>query len=101
MKVNNTELDYYVDYINKKIHLLDMERDTSKSLANIISPDFQNKLIEQEGLLQDILDFDWVCYCYDGIIASYRNYNFKLVNPKLPYLHRPYKLTMESRKKRN
>lgn len=101
MKINNTELDYHVDYINKKVHLLDMDSSSNNNLVNTMSPDFQIKLVEHEGLMQDVLDFEWICYGLDGIIASYRNYNFKLVNPKLPYLHRPYKLTMESRKKRN
>lgn len=98
MRVGNTELVYFIDYLGKKIHLLDMDEPGRKTITNAIDPTFQQKLIEQEGLLNDVMDFDWLVYATDGIIASYRNYNFKFVNPKLPYLHQPYLEIMQSRR---
>lgn len=90
MRIENTDIEYHVDYIEKKIHLLDLDRDQARSLTNTISPDFQKRMVEQEGLLQDVLNFDWICYASDGIICSYSNYNFKFMNPKLPYLFEPF-----------
>jgi|SRR3954465_9874378 hypothetical protein len=98
MKVGNTELLYYIDYVGKRIHLLDMDGQGRTSLTNAIDPTFQKLFVEQEMLMTDILEFDWICYGTDGIIASYRNYNFKFMNPKLPYLHKPFVDIMAERR---
>lgn len=100
MIIGNSKIEYFVDYINKKVHLLDLDNFGTRSLTNAICPEFQNKLIEQENLLKDVVDFEWICYGTDGIIASYKEYNFKYCNPKLPYLHEPYKEVMKKRKER-
>jgi hypothetical protein len=98
MKVGNTELLYYIDYVGKRIHLLDMDGQGRTSLTNAIDPTFQKLFVEKEMLMTDILEFDWICYGTDGIIASYSNYNFKYMNPKLPYLHKPFVDIMAERR---
>lgn len=100
MDFEQTCLEYHVDYINKKIHLLDLSKATRGQIVNNISPDYQKRLIEAQGLMQDVIDFDWICYGSDGLITSYQNYNFKIINYKLPYLHKPYKIICEGRKSR-
>jgi hypothetical protein len=100
MLVGNTELIYFIDYIGKRIHLLDMNTPGRMSLTNSIDPTFQQKFIDQEQLLNDILDFEWICYGSDGIIASYKNYNFKFVNQKLPWVHKPFLEALAERRKR-
>lgn len=98
VRINNTELEYFIDFITKKMHLLDLDNSGTKTLTNAIDPHFQQALIDQENLLQDIIDFEWLVYATDGIIASYSDYNFKFVNPKLPYLHKPYVDVMKKRR---
>jgi hypothetical protein len=98
MKVGNTELLYYIDYVGKRIHLLDMDGQGRTSLTNAIDPTFQKLFVEKEMLMTDILEFDWICYGTDGIIAAYSNYNFKYMNPKLPYLHKPFVDIMAERR---
>jgi hypothetical protein len=100
MQLGETQFEYYIDYINKKIHLLDWTQRSSGNLVNNISPDYQKRFLEAEALMQDVIDFDWIIYGSDGLISSYRNYNFKILNVKLPYLHKPYKVICESRKNR-
>jgi hypothetical protein len=99
MRVGNTELLYYIDYIAKKVHLLDLDEVGRTSLTNAIDIHFQKEFIEQESLLIDLLDFDWICYATDGIVAIYRDYNFKFLNPKLPYLYKEYLEVMKKRRK--
>lgn len=98
MRLGNTSFEYFIDYINKKIHLLDLDQSRTMSLTNAIDPTFQQKLVDAECLLKDVLDFEWLCYGTDGIVASYRNYNFKFANHKLPYLHQPYLEIMTKRR---
>ena len=98
MKIDDTHFEYYVDYITKKVHLLDLNHFGTQSLTNAICPDFQAKLIEEENLLTDVIDFEWLCYGTDGIIASYKDYNFKFANYKLPYLYPPYLEVMGKRR---
>lgn len=101
MDFEQTRLEYHIDYINKKVHLLDLSQAALGQIVNNISPDYQKRLMEAQGLMQDIIDFDWIVYCIDGLICSYQNYNFKVQNPKLPYLHIPYKKICEGRRSRN
>ncbi len=100
MKIEETRFEYFIDYINNRIHLLDCDNSVANSLINNISPEFQAKMIEDECLMLDVLDFEWICYGQDGLIVSYKDYNVKILNPKLPNLHKPYKVVMETRKKR-
>lgn len=100
MQNENIKMEYHIDYINKKIHFVDWSQAAHEQIVNLISPDYQKRFLEAEALMQDVLDFDWIIYGVDGLISSYKNYNFKILNPKLPYLHRPYKLICEARRKR-
>jgi hypothetical protein len=90
MLVNNTELVYFIDYLGKRIHILDLNFPGRTKIANAIDPIFQQKVIDEGQLLKDILDFEWFIYAHDGIIGNYKEYNFRLVNPRMPYLHKPY-----------
>jgi hypothetical protein len=101
MRIGNTNIEYHIDYVNKKFHVLDIENSGVAKLTNCIDPTYQKKVIEHENLLQDLLDFEWVCYSPDGYVASYLNYNFKVLSPKLPYLHKPYLDYMQKGKKSN
>lgn len=100
MKVNNTEFDYQIDYINKKIHLIDkFGLHNDNSLVNAVDPEFQQAFIKQYMLLEDIVDFDWIVYASNGIVAQFRGYAFAIISPKLPYLHKPYLEAMQTRRK--
>lgn len=101
MKVGNTEIEFHIDYVNKKFHLVDLDNTGMHKLTNYIDPTYQKKLIEQESLLSDLIDFEWICYSNDGYIASYLNYNFKILSPKVPYLFKPYLDYMQKTKKGN
>ncbi|MFL6507974.1 MAG: hypothetical protein ACJ704_08560 [Nitrososphaeraceae archaeon] len=100
MQNEKAPIEYHIDYINKKMHFMDWSQAVTEQLVNIISPDYQKRFIEANALMQDVMDFEWIIYGVDGLIASYKNYNFKILNPKLPYLHKPYKIICESRKNR-
>jgi hypothetical protein len=100
MNSQNKHLKVNVDYTRHRVHLLDASFYSTPSLANIISPQFQEEIIEEHNLLQDCIDFDWICYDASGIIVKYKDYNFAYVNPKLPYLFEPFvKICEEKRKK--
>ena len=98
MKIDNVEFEYYVDYINKRIHLMDVNAH-GQSIINAISSELQKKLIFSEGLLSATIDFEWYCYNYDGIIVSYKDYCYKIESHKMPYLHKPFSKLVESRKR--
>src|SRR3954466_2323569 len=100
MDLGKVEIDFHVDYINKKVHLLDLNQNTSFGLFDVISPDLKTKFAQDHDFMMDVLTFDWICYGRDGIVCSYDNYNFKYMNPKLPYLHEPYLDEMEKRRHR-
>lgn len=89
MRINDIELEYFIDYINKRMHLLD-KNTSGTSLLNAIDPAFQQSVIDHENLLQDIIEFDWICYGSNKLIVLYQDYNFKILNSKMPYLHKPY-----------
>jgi hypothetical protein len=100
MRVGHTELEYFIDYINKRIHLFDLDNYGSSTITNSIDPTFQQKLLEQENLLQDVMDFKWICYGTDGIVAEYRNYNFKYISERDSQLYQPYLEKLEGRKRK-
>jgi hypothetical protein len=99
MKINNTEILYFIDYLNRGIHLLDLDRSGRMSLTNAIDPRFQQALIDHENLLQDVMDFEWYCYGTDGIIAVYRNYNFSFLKD-YSIMHKPFVELMKQRRSR-
>jgi hypothetical protein len=97
VRVKNTDVEYFVDYINKAIHLLDGNKYTHMTLTNSIDPTWQRLFVEQEALLIDVLDFTWFCYATDGIVSTYSNYNFKFIADHTQ-LHQPYVEIMRQRK---
>lgn len=90
MIVDNTEVVYFIDYIEKKVHLADLTRSSIRNLPNNIGPEFLEKIIEQEHLMVDVLDFEWVCYCLNGLIFIYKDYSMVLVDHNEKWLHRPF-----------
>jgi hypothetical protein len=101
MKVNNVEFEYFIDFDNKKVHLLDSSESIQKTLMNTITPEFQQAVINEMSLSAGLLDFEWLCYSGDGIIASYRDYDVKLVSPKMPYLYKPFQITAADRRNKH
>jgi hypothetical protein len=98
---DSMKIEYFIDYINRKIHILDLENfSTMGGLANKISRDFQRKLIEEENLMQDMIEFEWFCYCSNGFVLLYKDYNVVFLNKKLPWLHRPFLDVLEQRSKK-
>jgi hypothetical protein len=87
---NNFNFEYFIDYLKRKVHLLNVESNSYKKLSNIIDPEFQKNFIKTENLLLDLMDFDWILYESTGIIIIYKNYSIAIVSPKLPYLHKPF-----------
>lgn len=97
MKIDGIRLQLFVDYLEKRVHLLD-SNPHGQNLANAMCPEFQKKIIESEQLLSDVADFEWLLYV-GKIIISYKNYDVKMVNSKLPYVHKPFIKTIEDREK--
>jgi hypothetical protein len=95
MKIDGIKLQYFIDYLEKRVHLMDMNP-VGQNLANAMCPDFQKKFVEQEHLLSDVADFEWLLYV-GNLIISYQNYDIKVVNAKLPYVHKPFLKTLEDR----
>lgn len=89
MKLKDIEFEYFIDYINKRVHLLNRENGF-KLLSDRIDYRFQKDFIEEESLLVDVIDFDWFLYEVNGIIVLYKNSNYQLVNPVMPFLHKEY-----------
>jgi hypothetical protein len=90
MKIGEVELEYFIDYIGRSIHLLDLSNSHYRRLLNAIGPELQNELIEKEHLLQDVLTFDWICYSNTGLIMEYKNYSLVFVSKNDKRLHRPF-----------
>ena len=90
MKIERVEIEYFIDYIEKTIHLLDNTSTHYTNLLNAISPEFQKKLIEEEHLLLDVLDFDWFCYGIGGLVMQFKDYSLMFVSKKDERLHKPF-----------
>lgn len=90
MTYDNTNFDYYVDYVEKRIHIKDHESSQTYSVMNQISPMFQMWLIEEEGLLSDVIAFDWYLYTGSDIVARWSDYTFKFISSTEPSVHKPY-----------
>jgi hypothetical protein len=90
MKIKNIEVTYLIEYIEKRIHVLDLSNSNYGGLQNVIGPDFQKELIEKEHLLIDVMDFDWVLYCSGGLVMTYKGYNLNLVSKTEKWLHAPF-----------
>jgi hypothetical protein len=91
------DLEYFVDFLNKRIHLLGKEDRGHLYLANTMSPDFQKRFIEHHNLLEDVLDFEWLCYLKSRIVISYANYGYKWISANHPKLHKSFLQKMVER----
>jgi hypothetical protein len=89
VEINNINLEYFIDYINRRVHILDLEPFGDR-LLNSISPEFMRKFISAENLLIDILEFDWLCYATSGVIFSYKNYNVQFAHSETALIHQPF-----------
>ncbi len=90
MKIEEVEFEYFIDYIGRSIHLLDLSNSHYRTLLNAIGDEFQNKVIEKEHLLQDVLTFDWICYSHTGLIMEFKNYSLVFVSKGDKRLHKPF-----------
>lgn len=90
MLVGELELEYYIDYLEKRFHLLEKDRMMFRGLPNLIDSDFQRKIIKQENLLLGVLDFEWVLYCSSGLVMTYKDFNLQLMPKYEKWLHRPF-----------
>jgi hypothetical protein len=94
------DFSYFIDYVNSKIHLLD---DIKKSpfliVTNLIDPRWQYAFIQKENLLEDTIGFDWLIYANDGVVYSYKGWNFDFVNPNATFIHQPF-LSLITRQKK-
>jgi hypothetical protein len=90
VKIDNVEVDYHIDYLGKKIHLLDLGPRYSNTLVNMISPDFQKKFIKKECLLIDIVTFDWILYCGSGLVILYKDFQAMLILDNQKWLYGPF-----------
>lgn len=71
---------FYVNYLERTVHILEMENNPTNRLTNKIDPSWQHRFIDENLLLQDVYEFDWYIYGADGLVMKYRNYNFTFVN---------------------
>lgn len=90
MKIENVDLELFIDYIGKTVHLLEISRSPYSALLNEISPEFQKKVIEKGLLLMDVLDFDWFCYASSGLVMEYKDYGLLFVSKNENRLHKPF-----------
>lgn len=88
VELRNVKFEYHIDYINKRLHLLNI--DHRRKISDVIGLDFQAEFIKAEKLLIDILDFDWYLYESQGIIVLYKNSSYFLTSHLMPYLHKDY-----------
>jgi|1185.fasta_scaffold77493_3 hypothetical protein len=91
MIINDIKFDYYINYLGKSVHLLDLSNSHFKTLLNAMCADFQKKLIEEEALLQDVLGFDWICYGQSGLIMEFNKYGLQFISKGDKRLHAPYR----------
>lgn len=98
MKIDNIILEYYIDYIGNKIHLLE-KRSTSNydSLVNNIGPEFQKRIIDSENLLIDVIDFEWLLYCSNDLVFTYKDYNLNIVSKTEKRLYGPFLSFLEGK----
>jgi len=99
LKINGIEIKFHVDYIERIIHLFDVNSSHIQSLVNNISPSFQKDLIQQGQLLLDVLDFEWVCYSLNAPIFGYKDYNLYFINETEKRLYEPYRRVLKDSKK--
>lgn len=98
MKIEDVNFDFHVDYINKKVHLLEREKSgINQGLTNVISTDFQIQLVVKEFLLRDVIDFDWVLYCSNGLIFAFKNYSLNFVSRTEKWLYEPFTAVLAHR----
>jgi hypothetical protein len=90
MRIDNIEIEYFINYIGRSIHILDKTRNHYQNLLNIMSPEFQKRIIEEEQLLSDVFDFDWICYGSGGLIMEFKEYTLVFVSKQDNRLHKPF-----------
>ena len=91
MKVENIEVEFFIDYLNKRIHVLEKGRSLyNQSLPNIIGTEFQKSFIEQQNLLIDVMNFEWFCYCSNGLVLLFKGRGLNLVSDTSEMLYKPF-----------
>lgn len=97
MQIKDTEIDYYIDFPNKRIHLLDLDKDERRTLTNSIGLTFQVRFLTELELDADIMGFEWYCYGTDGNVARYRNHAFKYIPLSSKTIYKPFAKVMDIR----
>lgn len=93
-----TWVEVYIDYINKRIHILDMDKPNIRTVTNAMSEDYKAMLVDQMQAPKEVMDFTWLCYATDGIVSEYKDYNFKFINDKA-IMFPPFQAVMVERSK--
>lgn len=71
---------YHVDYLERTVHILELNQRSQGGLINQIDPSWQHRFIDDHHLLQDVYEFEWYIYSSNGMVTKYRNYNLSFVN---------------------
>jgi hypothetical protein len=89
MRIENVKIDYHVDQTGKAVHILEINK-SYDGLANKVDSSFKMKLINEKNLSSDTFEYDWILYCYNGLILTLSGYNL-YVTPKIEKrLYRPF-----------
>jgi hypothetical protein len=74
MKVKNLYVEYHIDYLKRQVHVLEKGRPVyHDNLPSNIGEEFQKNLIEQGCLLKDAIEFEWLCYCSNGLVLLFKD----------------------------
>jgi hypothetical protein len=91
LRINNVSFSYHIDYINRRIHLLEAKGNSVyQSLANAMSPQFKKQVIDQELLLEDTIEFEWIVYSFGGLVLRSIGFSLDIVSKEETYLHKAY-----------
>lgn len=91
MKVKNLFIEFHIDYMARQVHVLEKGRPIyHENLPNNMGEDFQKEMIEKNSLLIDTLDFEWVCYCQNGLILRFRERKLGLISKTDNSLYKPF-----------
>lgn len=90
MRIKNIEIDYHIDYVERKVHIKEISASSHSQLLNVIGSDFKEELIEREDLLIEALEFDWYCYGAGGLILVSKEYGLQIIAKEKTSLHIPF-----------
>jgi hypothetical protein len=89
MRIENIEIDYYVDHREKAVHVLEKTKKYN-SLPDIVSSLFKIKLAKEARESNKIMTYEWYLYCQNRLIFAYSNYNLIFIGKNDKRLYRPF-----------